>query len=137
MADEPTLGELARGIKRIEDAQMKIATEAVPAKLWAAEHQSLQNALADHVRQAGVDLSRIERAIADLRRTYDRAIESLRSDLDKETAQARTENRDQIAALKRERESSGMSAWQRFGIAASTLIGLLAVFVAFYVGTHR
>ena len=137
MADDPTLGELARGLRRIEDAQMKIATEAVPAKLWAAEHQSLQNALADHVRQAGVDLARLERSIADQRKTYDRAVESLRGDLDKEIAQARAENREQIAALKHDRETSGMSAWQRFGIAASTLIGLLAVFVAFYVGTHR
>lgn len=137
MADDPTLGELARGLKRIEDAQMKLATEAVPAKLWAAEHQSLQNALADHVRQEGLDLSRIERAIAELRKTYDRAVEALRADLDKEIRQARAENREQIEALKKERESRGMNAWQRFGIASASVIGLLAISVAFYVGTHR
>jgi hypothetical protein len=137
MADEPTLGELARNVKRIEDAQMKLATETVPAKLWAAEHQSLQNALGDHVRQSGVDHARIERELTDLRGAHDRDIKELREGLDKEIRQARGENREQIEALKKERDSRGMNAWQRFGIASAAVLGLLAVFVAFYVGTHR
>lgn len=137
MADEPTLGELARNVKRIEDAQMKLATETVPAKLWAAEHQSLQNALADHVRQSGVDHARIERELTDLRGGHERDVKELREGLDREIQQARRENREQIAALKKERETSGMNAWQRFGVASAAVLGLLAVFVAFYVGTHR
>jgi len=137
MADDPTLGELARNIKRIEDAQMKLATETVPAKLWAAEHQSLQNALGGHERQSALDHERIERALTDLRLVHERDIKDLRVDLDKEIAQARGENKTQIAALKAERENRSLSAWQRFGIAASAVLGLLAVFVAFYVGTHK
>lgn len=137
MADEVTLGEIARNLDRLDKAQRQLATDSVPAKQYEVAHQALQQTLTDHITQSGIDRARIERAIDDLRRAHDRAIEALRTDLDKEVAQARAENREQIAALKRERESSGMNAWQRFGIASVAVIGLLSVFVAFYVGTHR
>jgi uncharacterized membrane protein YccC len=137
MADDPTLSELARNVDRLERAQQQAAAEAVPAKLWAAEHQALQGALNEHTRQSGLDRARVERGLGDLRKAHDRDIASLRTDLDKEIAQARAENREQIAALKKERETSGMNAWQRFGIASAAVVGLLAVFVAFYVGTHK
>lgn len=137
MPDDVTLGELARTLDRLDKAQRQLATDSVPAKQYEIAHQALQKTLADHISQSRVDRERIERAVTDLRNAHDRALESLRTDLDKEIEQARRENRDQITAMKKERESSGMNAWQRFGIASVAVIGLLSVFVAFYVGTHR
>jgi len=139
MADDPTLGELARNIKRIEDAQMKLATETVPAKLWAAEHQSLQNALGDHVRQSGVDHDRLERALTDLRVVHERDIKDLRVDLDKEIAQARGENKTQIEALRQEREKRSEFTWQRgVGLltAAVALAGVIIAALAASKGIH-
>lgn len=139
MADEPTLGELARNVKRIEDAQMKLATETVPAKLWAAEHQSLQNALGDHVRQSGIDHARIENALTDLRGVHERDVKELREGLDKEVGQARRENKAQIEALRRERERRSDFTWQRaLGVltAAAALAGVIVAALAASKGIH-
>lgn len=136
MADDLTLGELARSLKRIEDEQRALARSLadsnramVPAKL----HEALQTALTEHIRVAGIDHDRLERTLGEQRR----ALDKVREALEKEVEQARAENATQIAALKKEREASGMNAWQRFGIASAAVLGLLAVFVAFYVGVHK
>lgn len=140
MADEPTLGELARSVKRIEDEQRALArslADSNRAMVPVDLHKALQTALTEHIRVAGIDHDRLERNLADHGKKHDRDVKSLRDDLDKEIAQARAENREQIAALKKDRETSGMNAWQRFGIASASVLGLLAIAVAFYVGVHK
>lgn len=72
MADEPTLGELSRNLARLEsrleralkdsdDRLAALASKMVPAELWKAEHEALENdvrELRDDVREA---VARIER----------------------------------------------------------------------------
>jgi hypothetical protein len=138
MADDLTLGELARSLKRVEEEQRDLARllaesnrAMVPAKL----HEALQNALTEHIRVAGIDHDRLERAI-DTQRT---AQERLRDDLDKEIEQARTENRTQIAAIKAEREKRTEFTWQRVvGLltAAVALAGVIVAALAASKGIH-
>ena len=123
MADDLTLGELARSIERLERAHQQLATDTVPAKLWAAQHKSLEDDLAEHVRQAVIDRERLERELAEVRKTHDRDTKALRDALEKEIEQARRENRTQVEALKAEREKRSEFTWQR-------AVGLLAVAVA-------
>jgi len=123
VADDLTLGELARNLDRLDKAQRQLATDSVPARLYETAHQALQKALADHIAQSVVDRERIERAVGDLRTAHERDVKELREDLDKEIEQARAENRAQIAALKAEREKRSEFTWQR-------AVGLLAVAVA-------
>lgn len=66
MADDPTLGELARNLARIEthldralknsdDRVANLARDMVPTELWKAEHQQLQDevkSLRDELREA-------------------------------------------------------------------------------------
>jgi len=123
VADDLTLGELARSIERLERAHQQLATDTVPAKLWAAQHKSLEDDLAEHVRQAVIDRERLERELAEVRKTHDRDTKALRDALEKEIEQARRENRTQVEALKAEREKRSEFTWQR-------AVGLLAVAVA-------
>lgn len=89
MADDPTLGELSRNIKRVEDRLessskngddrlTKLAAEMVPTELWRAQHQSLGDDvkdLKDYVRD-GFD--RIERTSLERKANLDAQITAIR-----------------------------------------------------------
>lgn len=139
MADDLTLGELARNVERLERAHQQLATDTVPAKLWAAQHKSLEDDLAEHVRQAVIDRERLERELADLRKTHERDTKTLRDALEKEIEQARRENKAQVEALKAEREKRSEFTWQRaVGLltAAVALAGVIVAALAASKGIH-
>lgn len=100
MADDLTLGEVARSVTRIEvrldralkdidDRHAALASKVVPTDLWRAEHESLENEvrqLRDDVRQA---VERIERtslerraALVSADQELGKQIEALRRDHD-------------------------------------------------------
>lgn len=139
MADDLTLGELARNVERLERAHQQLATDTVPAKLWAAQHKSLEDDLAEHVRQAVIDRERLERELADLRKTHERDTKTLRDALEKEIEQARRENKAQVEALKAEREKRSEFTWQRaLGVltVAAALAGVIVAALAASKGIH-
>jgi len=72
VADEPTLGELARSVKRIETTQREsqkdvddrlseLARKTVPAELWAAEHRAALDRIARQEQDARDATALIER----------------------------------------------------------------------------
>jgi hypothetical protein len=141
--DDLTIPEIARSLRRLEESDRSLgnritesAREAVPAKLWAAQHQALEGALAEHIRQSGTDRERLERAVAEMRKAHDRDVRSLRDDLDKEIGQARAENRTQIDALKAEREKRTEFTWQRAVGLLSAALALAGVIVAAYAASR-
>lgn len=139
MGDDLTLGEVARSLDRLERAHQQLATDSVPAKLWAAQHKSLEDDLAEHVRQAVIDRERLERDLAEVRKTHDRDTKALRDALEKEIEQARRENKAQVEALKAEREKRTEFTWQRaLGLltAAAALAGVIVAALAASKGIH-
>lgn len=139
MGDDLTLGEVARSLDRLERAHQQLATDSVPAKLWAAQHKSLEDDLAEHVRQAVIDRERLERDLAELRKTHDRDTKALRDALEKEIEQARRENKSQVEALKAERDKRTEFTWQRaLGLltAAAALAGVIVAALAASKGIH-
>jgi len=139
VGDDLTLGELARNVERLERAHQQLATDSVPAKLWAAQHKSLEDDLADHVRQAVIDRERLERELAEVRKTHDRDTKALRDALEKEIEQARRENKAQVEALKAEREKRYEFTWTKaIGLltAAAALAGVIVAALAASKGIH-
>lgn len=137
MADEVTLGELHRRLARLEtqletgqrardDRLANLASQMVPTALWQAEHKSLQDDLTEHVRQAGIDRDRVERAIADAAKRHERDLKALRDDTDK-----------QIAGLRHElaQKAAKRTEWSRqvkiavFGMGGAVLAALLGAWV--------
>jgi hypothetical protein len=79
MADDLTPGEIARSLKRIEDTQLKLASDSVPAKLWAAQYEALIDKLADHARNSAEVHARLERQIEEMRKNFAREMEKQRT----------------------------------------------------------
>jgi hypothetical protein len=146
MADDLTLAEIARNLARLEAGQQKLgdrivesARESVSANLYAAEHQALMNAHAEHVRQSGVDRDRLERSITDLRKQHERDNAALRAALDREIEQARDENEKQIEALKKDREARAQWSWQKglgLAMAVISIVGVIVAALAASKGIH-
>lgn len=139
MADDLTSGEIRRSIERIERAQQQLATDTVPAKLFAAQHQALEGALAEHVRQAVVDRERIERELGDVRRAHEGDVKALREDLGREIGQARAEHKAQLEALNAQRETRAQFTWQKaLGLltASAALAGVVVAAPAASKGIH-
>lgn len=123
MADDLTPGEIARSLKRIEDAQRQLATDSVPAKLWAAQYDALTGKLTDHASNSAEVHARLERALDEMRKNTAREFEKLR----KETSTA-------IEALRTEVSEQPVrwadKAWTRGLAALAVLVTLTGVVVA-------
>jgi hypothetical protein len=95
VADDLTPGEIARSLKRIEDAQRQLATDSVPAKLWAAQYDALTGKLTDHASNSAEVHARLERTMTEMRQEFARELEKLRKDTSKQIEALRTEVTEQ------------------------------------------
>lgn len=130
MADDLTPREIAReldrlnqGVQKLGDRITESARESVPAQLWAAEREALRVQIADHIRQAGLDLGRLEQGLADERRTRGRDVSQLRQDMGAEIKALRTEVTEQP-------ERWADKAWTRILASGALIVTLAGVVVA-------
>lgn len=63
MAEDLTLGEVARNLDRLDKAQRQLATDTVPAKQYELAHQALVDRIERHERDARDIQKRMERDI--------------------------------------------------------------------------
>ena len=123
MADDLTPGEIARSLRRIEDAQLKLAADAVPAKLWAAQHEALTDKLTDHARNSAEVHTRLERQIAEMRKDTARELEKVRTSTSTAIDALRTEVTEQPVRW-------ADKAWTRGFAAVAVLLTLTGVVIA-------
>lgn len=123
MADDLTPGEIARSLKRIEDAQLKLAADAVPAKLWAAQHEALSDKLTEHARNSTEVHARLERQISDMRKETARDIEKQRASTSTAIDALRAEVTEQPVRW-------ADKAWTRGLAAMAVLLTLTGVVIA-------
>lgn len=62
--DDMSIGEIARSLRRIEQAQ----SDMLPLKVYTAEHQALQQYVNDFVQRTAATLDRIDRQFDEFRR---------------------------------------------------------------------
>jgi predicted anti-sigma-YlaC factor YlaD len=118
VADDPTMGELARSIKRIEDAQLKLAADSVPTSLWSSQHNALIERVNRHEVDAEKSQTRMERDAIERHKTLGREIASLRTLVEREVEDLREE----IKSMRQEKARRSEMTWQKW----VGLIGALA-----------
>lgn len=125
--DPPTLGEVVRAIKRLENEDRALAeritllaAETLPVKLWDSEHRALGDKFDRHERAAEADRKRLEKTIEDLR---------------EEIKDVREEQKD----MREEREKRSEVTWQKIvGLIAAlaALAGVIVTLVGQSKGIH-
>lgn len=66
--DDMTTGEIARSLRRLEEGQREFARDMLPTKLYAAEHQAMQQYVNEFVQRTSQTLDRIERQFDEFRK---------------------------------------------------------------------
>lgn len=132
MADDMTPGEIRRSIERLERAQQQLAVDMVPAKLWASEHQALNDRVGRHELDARETQARVERDWADRHKALGREIADLRKLVEREVEDLRAE----IKAMRAERVRRSEMTWQKW-VGLIGALAALALVVVTMVGQAK
>jgi hypothetical protein len=138
MADDFTPGEIARSIKRLEDAitacgtrsdaavratndrVAELAKSMLPTELWAAEHRALKEDFVHQEADNRAAFARVESSAAERHRTTGREIRDVKTLIETEVKGLRSE----IKAIREERAKRSVNTWQ---IVVSIIAALAAV----------
>ncbi len=132
MADDMTNGEIQRSLQRLERAQQQLATDTVPAKLWSAEHQALNDRVSRHEVDARETQARMERDAQDRHKALSREVAALRTLIEREVEDLRKE----IQSMRAERVRRSEMTWQKW-VGLIGALAALALVVVTMVGQAK